>query len=163
MADTEATTNEDTDTFYSDWMRFCDCMIAREQKKKGEGVPLTYKDYQPIDHINFTGTQGIDEFMKKYTPGPKIVDVGAGMGGACRILAEEYGAEPIGIEYTQTFIDLGNRISRDLGMPEYLRWGDATQPLGVENADAVFCYGVLNAMPRDLKVTAVKRMFDAVK
>jgi len=64
--------------------------------------------------------------MKKYTPGPKIVDVGAGMGGACRILAEEYGAEPIGIEYTQTFIDLGNRISRDLGMPEYLRWGDAT-------------------------------------
>ena len=55
MAEADATTtNADTDTFYTDWTRFCDCMIAREQKKKGEGVPLTYKDYQPIDHINFT-------------------------------------------------------------------------------------------------------------
>ena len=81
----EATTgNDDTDVFYSDWTRFCECMIERVQKKKGEGVPLTYKDYQPIDHINFTGTAGIDEFMKKYNPGPVILDVGAGMGGACR-------------------------------------------------------------------------------
>lgn len=60
-------------------------------------------------------------------------------------------------------MDLGNKISRDLGLPEYLRQGDASEPLGVENADAIFCYGVLNALPRELKDTACKRMFDACK
>ena len=48
-------------------------------------------------------------------------------------------------------------------MPEYLRQGDAAEPLGVENADAAICYGVLNALPRELKVTALKRMLDALR
>jgi len=46
--------------------------------------------------------------MKKYNPGPVIIDVGAGMGGTCRHFAQEFNATPIGIEYTQSFIDLGN-------------------------------------------------------
>jgi hypothetical protein len=49
--------------------------------------------------INFTGCSGLDEFMRKYTPGPVIVDVGAGMGGACRVLHQEFNMTPIGIEY----------------------------------------------------------------
>jgi len=101
--------------------------------------------------------------MKKYNPGPVIIDVGAGMGGTCRHFAQEYNATPIGIEYTQNFVDIGNKISRDLGLPEYIRQGDASEPLGIENADAAYSLGVLNALPRDLKVTALKRVFDAVK
>jgi len=40
-ADT-ATANEDTDVFYTDWKRFCELMIERVQREKGEGVPLTW-------------------------------------------------------------------------------------------------------------------------
>lgn len=60
-------------------------------------------------------------------------------------------------------MDLGNKISRDLGLPEYLRQGDAAEPLGVTDADAVFCYGVLNALPREQKEAACSRMFEATK
>jgi hypothetical protein len=35
--------------------------------------------------------------------------------------------------------------------------------MGVTDADGAICYGVLNALPRDLKVTALQRMKDCVK
>jgi cyclopropane fatty-acyl-phospholipid synthase-like methyltransferase len=37
--------------------------------------------------------------MNKYNPGPKILDVGSGLGGPCRVLEAEFGAECIGVEY----------------------------------------------------------------
>jgi len=49
--------------------------------------------------INWTKGGGLHPFMKTYTPGPDILDIGAGLGGLCRTLAEEYNSNPIGVEY----------------------------------------------------------------
>ena len=101
--------------------------------------------------------------MDKWHPGPVIVDIGAGMGGTCRILAAEYGCEPIGIEYVQANVNLANKISQEVEMPEYVRLGDATKPLGVENADGAILFGVLNSIPRSQKVLTLTNAYNCLK
>jgi SAM-dependent methyltransferase len=101
--------------------------------------------------------------MDKYKPGNKIVDIGAGLGGPCRMLAEEYGCTPIGLEYVMENVEIGNEISRSLGCPEYLAFGDVTVPLGVDNCDAAILLGVLNAVPRELKLKGLINTFNALK
>jgi hypothetical protein len=41
--------------------------------------------------VNVTGTAGIHDFATKYDIGPVVLDVGAGLGGSCRLLHSKYG------------------------------------------------------------------------
>jgi SAM-dependent methyltransferase len=132
------------------------------QKRKGE-EPVTVEECNDIDMVNLTGSAGIHDFVTKYSIGPKVVDVGAGLGASCRLLHVKYGIEPVGIEYSQESVDCGNRISRFLNLPEFLRQGDAMDPLGVENMDAAICYNMHYIIPKDKKVQVLVNIKDALK
>ena len=113
--------------------------------------------------INWTQGEGVHWFMKKYTPGKSIVDVGAGYGGITRMLKDQYDVEPISMDFNPDNVEFGNRISRDLGLPEYIKQHDATQPFGVENVDACILFGVLSAIERKLQLACLKNCYDCIK
>jgi 2-polyprenyl-3-methyl-5-hydroxy-6-metoxy-1,4-benzoquinol methylase len=152
----------DTDmiTFYSNWSKFNQVQIEELRKT---GKDLTYKDYQPIDTLNVVQTKSAKYFMEKYQPGKKIVDIGAGMGGPVRMIAAEYGCEPVGLEYVMENVEMGNEISRSLGLPELLQFGDATVPLSVSNMDGAILHGVISAIPRERKLMALQNTFNCLK
>ena len=113
--------------------------------------------------INWTKAGGLHHFMKTYTPGPKILEIGGGLGGLCRTMAEEYNAEPVSIEYSQVNVDLGNKISRELEMPEFLQWGDASVPMEFRDMDAVVAFSVISQVPRVGHEMFMKNTFNALK
>jgi SAM-dependent methyltransferase len=48
-------------------------------------------------------------------------------------------------------------------MPEFLRQGDAADPLGVENVDTAICYGVHYLIPAENKMKALKSIYNSLK
>ena len=75
---------ETWETHYINRQKFTEVEIERLRTSK---IELTYKDYLPIDTINnFTENEGTRWFCNKYQPDGLIVDIGAGLGGGCRIM-----------------------------------------------------------------------------
>ena len=148
------------DDFYVRRNHFVSMRIKRLKEK----IPkLSCSDYHEVDMINWTKAGGLHHFMKTYTPGPKVLEIGGGLGGLCRTMADEYKSEPIGVEYSQVNVDLGNEISRELEMPEFLQWGDASVPMNFENMDAVVAFSVISQVPRTGHEMFMKNTFNALK
>lgn len=84
--------------------------------------------------------------------GKRIIDIGAGFGGQCRVMQAEYDADVIGLEYLEVNIGPGNRISELCNLPVCLQHGDATNPdgFGVTSIDACVIVGVLEAIPHNM-------------
>jgi cyclopropane fatty-acyl-phospholipid synthase-like methyltransferase len=76
--------------------------------------------------INLTEAEGYKYFLRNYSSGTNVVEVGAGLGGPGRMMIKEFGVNIDGLEYNEENIAFGNEMSRELGMPEFLRKGDAT-------------------------------------
>jgi SAM-dependent methyltransferase len=51
-------------------------------------------------------------------PGMQILDVGCGLGGACRLFAAEYGSNATGIDITTGYIDAAIRLSQLTGLQQ---------------------------------------------
>lgn len=58
----------------------------------------------------------------------KVLDIGCGIGGPCRMLADEFGCDTIGIDLSKEYIDTANRLSELVGLSHKTKFiqGDAT-------------------------------------
>src|SRR5213083_2205987 len=63
---------------------------------------ITRKDLAPIDEFHVRGQEVSHELAAAAAlqPGMRVLDAGCGLGGACRMLAEEYGCDVTGIDIT---------------------------------------------------------------
>jgi SAM-dependent methyltransferase len=130
--------------------------------------PMTYKDYNLVDEINLTESEGYKYFLRKYCPGKNVLEIGAGLGGPGRMMVEEFGINLVGIDYNAENVAFGNEISRELNMIEFLRGGDARTPLSVQgipdnSVDAVILFGVVSAVPQNLHMTIYEHAARAVR
>ena len=86
-------------------------------------------DAAPVDQL-----AGVDEFhiggrlatemvceRMELAHGLKILDVGCGLGGAARFMAARYGVDVEGVDLTPEFIDVGNALTRALGLDKKVR------------------------------------------
>jgi hypothetical protein len=64
------------------------------------------------------------------------------------MVAAEFKADPIGLEYLHFNASFANDVSRDLGFPEYVVECDATLPNDIIDRDAATMFCLLDAMPR---------------
>jgi SAM-dependent methyltransferase len=55
-------------------------------------------------------------------PGCRVLDVGCGLGGSARILAEEFGCQVDGVELTETRYQDANRLTRLVGLDDRVRF-----------------------------------------
>ncbi|WP_367318898.1 cyclopropane-fatty-acyl-phospholipid synthase family protein [Streptomyces sp. HUAS ZL42] len=62
--------------------------------------PLTPNDLEPYDQLHYLGHQALDNAVVQLglSPGARIVDIGAGLGGPARYLAERYACHLTAVE-----------------------------------------------------------------
>ncbi|CUK03829.1 Sarcosine/dimethylglycine N-methyltransferase [Ruegeria denitrificans] len=106
--------------------------IADDLKAAGiDPKKLRAADFEPIDEFHFRGRQATLELLEKLelAPDANVLDIGSGLGGVTRTIAEEASAKVTGIDLTQEFCDAAKTISDWVGLSEKTMFvqGDATK------------------------------------
>jgi ubiquinone/menaquinone biosynthesis C-methylase UbiE len=100
---------------------------------------LTVDDLAPVDEFHIGGRQASEEFLTQLdlAPGKQVLDVGCGLGGAARLVANRYGCDVTGIDLTQEYVETAKTISAWVGLADRIsvRQGSA---LAIPFADGTF-------------------------
>jgi SAM-dependent methyltransferase len=110
------------------------------------------------DRIEIDDLAGIDEFhalgrpatmalaeLAGIEPGAEVIDVGAGLGGPARFLADRYGARVTAVEPTKRFRDACEELTRRAGLAELVQTvdGSATElPVADASIDVAWMQAV---------------------
>lgn len=99
---------------------------------------VTVEQLAPVDHFHargFPATQDLADALP-FQPGQHILDIGSGIGGPARYLAQRFDCRINGIDITAPFVDAANRLNEltglggsvrfTLGDGQNLPWPDAT-------------------------------------
>jgi sarcosine/dimethylglycine N-methyltransferase len=111
-----------------------------------------------VDRIDIDDLAGIDEFHALGRPatitlaelagigsGAQVVDIGAGLGGPARFLAERFGADVTAVEPTERFRDAALELTRRAGLTERIQVVDGTAtslPLADSSMDVAWMQAV---------------------
>ena len=84
---------------------------------------LTVEDLAPVDHFHARGFRATRALADRLpiAAGQRLLDIGCGVGGPARYLAERFGCEVDGIDITPAFVDAAIRLTADLGLSEVVR------------------------------------------
>ena len=93
-------------------------------------------------------------------PNSRVLDVAAGTGGSALFLAERFGCEVVGIDYSRESVALANAAAAEAGLAGRVRFelGDAEQlPFDNGSFDAVICECAFCTFPDKTKAAAEKK------
>ncbi|SDZ23389.1 Methyltransferase domain-containing protein [Jannaschia faecimaris] len=81
-----------------------------------EGIPqaqITADHLKPIDEFHIGGLSATEALLEPLDLGPRtrLLDVGSGIGGAARHIAERYGAQVTGLDLTPEFVETAQRLT----------------------------------------------------
>ena len=100
---------------------------------------VTVADLAPVDEFHVGGRVATEAFLDQLglEAGHEVLDVGCGLGGASRFVAERYGCRVHGVDLTPEYVATGNTLSAWVGLAERitLQVGDAS---ALDCADASF-------------------------
>lgn len=92
---------------------------------------LTVEDLAPVDHFHARGFQATVELADRLPirPGGHLLDIGCGLGGPARYLAQRFGCSVTGIDITRPFVEAGNQLTALLRMQDRvtIEHGDGQQ------------------------------------
>ena len=98
------------------FMRILDAM-----KRAGiDPDTVTVEQLAAVDHFHargFPATKDLAEVLP-IRAGDRLVDIGCGLGGPARYLAERFGCTVEGIDITEPFVLAGNRLTELVGLTE---------------------------------------------
>jgi ubiquinone/menaquinone biosynthesis C-methylase UbiE len=124
---------------------------------------LTPEDIAAVDEFHVRGRQATLELARRMRlePDSRVLDLGSGLGGAARTVAQTYGCSVTGIDLTRSFCDAADEMSRWLGLSDKVRFvhGDATDP-PVEPASfdaAMTIHAAMNIAAKDRLYAAARR------
>ncbi|BBK40837.1 SAM-dependent methyltransferase [Allostella vacuolata] len=116
---------------------------------------VTIEQLAPVDHIHARGFAATRELADSLAirAGDRIVDIGCGIGGPARYLADRFGCHVEGIDITVPFVEAGNKLSEMTGMLDCvtIRHGDGQKlPYEDESFDGGYAQHVtMNVADRD--------------
>jgi cyclopropane fatty-acyl-phospholipid synthase-like methyltransferase len=100
---------------------------------------VTVEQMAPVDHLHARGFHATIELADALpiNEGDHLVDIGCGLGGPARYLAERFNCRVSGIDITAPFIDAANKITALLKMEQFVdfRLGDGQE---LPYADQIF-------------------------
>ena len=78
----------------------------------------TIEDLAPVDEFHIGGRHASDVFLSQLgiTAASRVLDVGCGLGGACRFTASRFGAGITGIDLTAEYVETGRALNRWVGL-----------------------------------------------
>jgi ubiquinone/menaquinone biosynthesis C-methylase UbiE len=132
--------------------------IAGGLRRSGRDLGgLTTADLAPYDEFHFRGRKATLELASRMNldKDSQVLDIGSGLGGPARTLAERYGCHVTGIDLTQEFCDVAATLSGWLGQGANTRFvqGDATLlPFPAARFDAAMTIHVAMNIPDKQKV-----------
>src|SRR4051812_15084234 len=108
-----------------------------------EVTHITRADLAPIDEFHVRGQEVSRELAiaASLQPGTRILDAGCGLGGACRLLAAEFGCDVTGIDITGDYIRTAEKLSVLTGLQHSTRFVQGSVlalPFGENAFDAVW-------------------------
>lgn len=85
---------------------------------------ISRKDIAAIDEFHVRGQEVSHELAAAagLQPGMRILDAGCGLGGACRMLADEYGCDVTGVDITGDYIRTARQLSALTGLQHMTRF-----------------------------------------
>jgi ubiquinone/menaquinone biosynthesis C-methylase UbiE len=125
---------------------------------------ITLKHLAAIDEFHVRGHEISREQASAagLQPGLRVLDVGCGLGGACRLLAAEFGCQVTGIDITETYIRTAIQLTAFMGMQQSTRFvhGSALAlPFGNDSFDIVWTQHVqMNIADKELFYAEIHRV-----
>ena len=116
-----------------------DKILAGLDKLGTDLSEVTLDDLQPVDEFHIRGDTATRELiaLANFTPDMHILDVGCGIGGSTRRLAHETGCRVTGIDLSDEYIDVAERLTQLLGMQDRVKF-HACSALDLPFDDNVF-------------------------
>lgn len=114
-------------------------IIAGLMKLGKDLSAITLDDLQPVDEFHIRGHVATQELIQLsgFTPSMHILDVGCGIGGSTRRLAHETGCHVTGIDLSNEYIDVAERLTQLLKMHKQVSF-QACSALELPFADGFF-------------------------
>ena len=140
-------------------------LIARSLRASGKNLDvLKTSDLSTVDEFHIRGRKATLELggHMELNEESRILDIGSGLGGPARTLAEEYGCHVTGIDLTEAFCEAARSISKWVNLDGRVMFqqGDATSlPFEDGQFDAAMTIHVAMNIPvKDRMYAEVKRV-----
>jgi ubiquinone/menaquinone biosynthesis C-methylase UbiE len=121
---------QDVSTHYGGGRNLLDKIETALRQKSVEPHNLKSADLEALDEFHFRGRAATLELLARLnvTANSHILDIGSGLGGVARTIADMAGCRVTGIDLTQEFCDAATAMSQwvQLGDRTEFRQGDAT-------------------------------------
>ncbi len=155
-----------------------DAIAGRLTEAGLEISTLSTSDLASVDEFHIRGRQATLELAERMRldPASRVLDIGSGLGGPARTLAEAYGCHVTGVDLTPAFCEAAEAMSQWVGLTDRVtfRQGDATSlPFAAESFDAAMTIHVAMNIPakermyaeahRVLKPGAVFAVYDVLQ
>jgi ubiquinone/menaquinone biosynthesis C-methylase UbiE len=115
---------------YSENLRLADAIAEKLRIAGRDPNKLTTADLVIVDEFHIRGRKATLELGEKMNLNARshVLDIGSGLGGPARTLAETYGCRVTGIDLTQAFCDAATEMSNWVGLGSRVSFkqGDAT-------------------------------------
>ncbi len=100
---------------------------------------VTIDDLAPLDEFHIGGRKATEDLIGRLmiAAGYHVLDVGCGLGGPARFVADRYECRISGIDLTFDYVETGNRLCEWVGLSDRVKLCQATA-LSVPFRDAVF-------------------------
>ena len=149
---------------YSENLKLADA-IAEKLRSAGKDLnKLTTADLVAVDEFHIRGRKATLELGDKMNlhAHSHVLDIGSGLGGPARTLAETYGCRVTGIDLTQAFCDAATAMSDWVGFGSRVSFkqGDATNlPFANQTFDAAMTIHVaMNIAAKDKMYMEARRV-----
>ena len=85
---------------------------------------LSAVDLAPVDEFHIGGREATVDFARRMdaTPGLRLLDIGAGLGGASRYFASELGCDVTGIDLTPAYVRAAEALAERVGLAGKVRY-----------------------------------------
>ena len=100
---------------------------------------LVARDLAPVDAYHVRGRAASEELsgLVEITADTRVLDLGSGLGGSARFLAEQFGCQVMGLDVTPEYCRVANTLSDWVGLGERTRF-EAGSALAMPFADDAF-------------------------
>jgi SAM-dependent methyltransferase len=118
----EAMAMTDTQSIANHWGRgdVYGLIITALEKTSKRLDQLTVEDLAPVDHFHARGFPATVELADRLPirAGQHILDIGCGLGGPARYIAQRFGCRVSGIDITEPFVTAANQLTACLRMQD---------------------------------------------
>lgn len=125
---------------------------------------LTRRDLRAFDEFHIRGLEATRELatLARFKDGMHILDLGCGIGGPARALADEYGCTVIGVDLIESYCATATELTRLVGLQERVEFqqGDIAQlPFTDSSFDGVWSlHSIMNTPLLSQAIAEIQRV-----